>query len=264
MELVLDKKKRSTLITLGTVALGYAAFRTIPSLIPEKLVLEPLNSPTGFRKYVAGETSGSFDLFVGLDTPDSPEVLARKEAALERVTKNICASLYRDLSPATGQVPMASFSDYYCPFCRVQTKRLGEMVDTMPDAVSVAWHELPLLGDNSNLAAKAALAAKRQGAYVAFHDRLMKSPFVASDEYLQRLSQDLNVNFDQLNTDMLSDEIATELEESAALARVFAFVGTPALVIGRTVVQGQVSDNMIREIIALEREEGWDAACTSA
>ena len=92
----------------------------------------------------------------------------------------------------------------------------------------------------------------------------MKSPFVASDEYLQRLSKDLNVNFDQLNADMLSDEIATELEESAALARVFAFVGTPALVIGRTVVQGQVSDNMIREIIALEREEGWDAACTSA
>lgn len=264
MELVLDKKKRSTLITLGTVGLGYAAFRTVPLLIPEKLVLEPLNSPIGFRKYVAGEISSGFDLFVGLDTPDSPEVLARKEAAFERVSEDVCSSLYRGLSPTGNQVPMASFSDYYCPFCRVQTKRLGEMVDAMPEAVSVAWHELPLLGDNSNLAAKAALAAKRQGAYVAFHDQLMKSPFVASDEYLQRLSRELNVNFDQLQVDMKSAEIATELEESAALARVFSFIGTPALVIGRTVVQGQVSDNMIGKIIALEREEGWEAACKKA
>jgi hypothetical protein len=42
------------------------------------------------------------------------------------------------------------------------------------------------------------------------------------------------------------------------------FVGTPALVIGRTVVQGQISDKMIRRIIELEREEGWNVACVSA
>lgn len=252
------------MITLGAAALGYTAFRTLPSLIPEKLVLEPLDSPIGFRKYVAGETSAGFDLFVGLNDSDNPEVLARKEAAFERVSADVCSSLYRGLSLTNAQVPMASFSDYYCPFCRVQTKRLGEMVDKMPEAVSVAWHELPLLGDDSNLAAKAALAAKRQGAYVAFHDHLMKSPFVATDEYLQRLSHELNVNFDQLQIDMKSREIAIELEDSAALARVFSFVGTPALVIGRTVVQGQVSDNMIRKIIALEREEGWETACTVA
>ena len=64
--------------------------------------------------------------------------------------------------------------------------------------------------------------------------------------------------------DMESAEVVRELENSSALARVFAFVGTPALVIGRTVVQGQISDRMVREIIDLEREERWDAACVSA
>ncbi len=92
----------------------------------------------------------------------------------------------------------------------------------------------------------------------------MTSPFQATPEYLARLSEDLGVDGEQLVADMESPEVARELENSAALAQVFAFVGTPALVIGRTVVQGQVSDRMIRRIIDLEREEGWDVACVSA
>ena len=60
---------------------------------------------------------------------------------------------------------------------------------------------------------------------------------------------------------VLGADVAQELENSSALAQVFAFVGTPELVIGRTVVQGQISDKMIRKIIDMEREEGWDAIC---
>jgi protein-disulfide isomerase len=233
-------------------------------LLPEKLELQALDRPEGFRKFVAGETSGGFDPLVGLGTADSIEVAAQKAAALERVSENICSALYGGLTPTPIQVPMASFSDYYCPFCRVQTKRLADMTSEMPDKIAVAWHELPLLGDSSNLAAKAALAAKRQGAYVAFHERLMTTPFQASPEYLARLSDDIGVDSKKLITDMESAEITRELEKSAALARVFAFVGTPALVIGRTVVQGQISDRMVREIIELEREEGWRDVCTAA
>ncbi len=260
----MDSKKRSTLLTLGAIVAGYAALRTVPTLLPEKLVLEPLDRPAGFRKYVAGETSGGFDPFVGLGTSEGADVIARREAALTRVSNDICNALFGELKITSGSVPLASFSDYYCPFCRVQTKRLSEMTAAMPNEVKVAWHELPLLGDSSNLAAKAALAAKRQGAYVSFHERLMTTPFQATPEYLARLAGDLGVDEDQLILDMGSKEVVQELENSSALARLFAFVGTPALVIGRTVVQGQISDKMIREIIELEREEGWNAACVSA
>ena len=260
----MDSGKRSTFISLGVIVAGYAALRTVPSLLPEKLELEPLESPAGFRKFVAGDTSGGFDPFVGLGTPDSDAVIARKEAAYERVSNNICDALYGELGSNPARVPIASFSDYYCPYCRIQTKRLAEMTNAMPNDVAVAWHELPLLGDSSNLAAKAALAAKRQGAYVAFHERLMKTPFQATPKYLSRLAGDLDVDEGRLILDMESAEVVRELENSSALARVFAFVGTPALVIGRTVVQGQISDRMVREIIDLEREERWDAACVSA
>lgn len=259
----MDSKKRSTLLTLGAIVAGYAAFRTIPSLLPEKLELELLDNPPGFRKYVAGDTTGGFDPFAGLGFQESDDVQARREAAFARVSSDICGALYGELDTASGKVPMASFSDYYCPYCRIQTKRLAEMTKSMPEKVAVAWHELPLLGDSSNLAAKAALAAKRQGAYVAFHERLMSSPFQASPEYLDHMSEDLGLERDRLVSDMESKAVELEMENSSALARAFTFVGTPALVIGRTVVEGEISNRMIQEIIDLEREEGWDAACVT-
>ena len=260
----MDPGKRSTLITLGAIAVGYTALRSVPSLLPERLVLEPLESPSRFRKFIAGETSTGLDPFVGLGSRDSAEVIARKEAALARVTNDICGALYGELADDPAVVPMASFSDYYCPFCRVQTKRLSDLAEAMPDEIAVAWHELPLFGTSSNLAAKAALAAKRQGAYLAVHARLMATPFQATPAYLSRLANDLGLDEDRLIADMESDAVVRELDDSSALARVFAFIGTPALVIGRTVVQGQISDKMIQKIIDLEREEGWDEACISA
>lgn len=260
----LDKSRRQTLLVLGTVALGYGGIRILPSLLPQEIVFEEMDTPSGFRRFVAGESSSAFDPFIGLGSPEELEAAARKEAAAARVSASVCDALYGELTLSSSQVPLASFSDYYCPFCRVQTKRLAEFAKSAPDEIAVAWHELPLLGETSNMAARAALAAKRQGAYVEFHERLMKSPFRASPEFLGELAEDLNVERDQLVLDMSSDSVTRELEDSSALSRLFAFVGTPALVVGRTVIQGQVSDATLKKIIELEREQGWESVCATA
>ncbi len=260
----LDKSKRQTLLVLGTVALGYGGIRILPSLLPQEIIFEEMDTPSGFRRFVAGESSSAFDPFIGLGSPEELEAAARKEAAAARVSASVCDALYGELTLSSSQVPLASFSDYYCPFCRVQTKRLAEFAKSAPDEIAVAWHELPLLGETSNMAARAALAAKRQGAYVEFHERLMKSPFRASPEFLGELAEDLNVERDQLVRDMSSDSVTRELEDSSALSRLFAFVGTPALVVGRTVIQGQVSDATLKKIIELEREQGWESVCATA
>ena len=261
----MDRSKRNSLYLLFGLGAGYVAFRTVPGLIPQEMAFVRVEQPEGFRKFVAGDYSAAgFDPLMGISqAEDDPELQAR-QAADARVKDDICRALYRDLVLRPGQVPIASFSDYYCPFCRVQTKRLAELAKSRKDEIAVAWHELPLLGDNSDLAARAALAAKRQGAYVKFHDRLMRSAFVASPEYLALLSKDIGVDEETLVADMESSDVEEELHDSAALARLFAFVGTPALVVGRTIIQGQVNDGTINKIIALEREEGWAAQCIKA
>ncbi|PVA08999.1 hypothetical protein DC366_16440 [Pelagivirga sediminicola] len=252
--------RRNTLAVLATVAAAYAGFWYFPDLGSTELNFEDVQYPRGFRRLSASESSSGFDLFIGMNAM-GPDSLADAEA---RVRADICGALYGDDLSETQRVPVAFFTEYYCPYCRVQTRTLAAL-DARPDSnLRAIWHELPLLGQSSEVAAKAALAAKRQGAYVAFHERLMKSSFVATPKYLQALARDIGVDHQRLITDMRSAPVTEELENSAALARVFGIFGTPALIIGRTIIQGQIDEKTILRVAEMEIEEDWTSQCQTA
>lgn len=259
----MDRSRRKTLYALAALGLGYVGFRALPGRFEDPLVLEEMDSPAGFRRFRAGQTSSAgFDPFVGLEARD--DAAERRAAAADaRVQGAVCETLFAGLERSAGVVPMASFSDYYCPYCRVQTRQLAALEAASNGRIAIAWHELPLFGEASEAAARAALAAKRQNAYAPFHERLMRSNFQATPGFLTRLARDIEVDAARLIADMDSPAITRELEDSAALARLFAFVGTPALVIGRTVVQGQVSDRTIQRLLALEREDERTKICST-
>lgn len=250
-------QRRRSLFILSGLAVVYAGFRIAPDFWSEDLVYEEIGDPPGFRRLTAGNSTAGFDPFFGLDDRTDN---ASPDAGI-RVRSNVCSTLYGDTIGSEDVIPVASFSDYYCPYCRVQTKRLAAIEARSASGIRVTWHELPLLGQSSTLAAKAALAARYQEAYPAFHERLMKSPFQATPKYLQLLADDIGVDYEQLVADMNGDRVLLDLENSAALARIFAFIGTPAMVIGRTVIQGEISERTIRDVVAREREQGWASVC---
>lgn len=260
----MDARRRTMLMVIGGGIATYAGLRTLPPLMetirPSALTLEPMDRPAGFRRLVAGGTSARMDAFAGLRM-DSPSEIAARSAADMRVAEAPCAALFDRSDMAPGVVPVASFSDYYCPFCKTQTPELAAREAANPDRIALSWHETPLFGDSSLQAAKAALAAREQGAYVAFHARLMRSAFHATPAYLRQLAADIGIDGERLLADMDSPRIARRLEDSAALARLLGLAGTPALVIGRTVVLGEVEAATLDQIIALERDGGWRAAC---
>ena len=154
---------------------------------------------------------------------------------------------------AAGDVPIAYFSDYNCGFCRHLSPRLADLA-TAAD-VSVTWHELPLLGPASTRAARAALAARKQGAHVAFHARLMDRSGGLADATLRDLARREGLDPDRLIADMDAPGVTRQLAITADLGRRFGFVGTPALVIGRTAALGALSDARLENLIALERQE---------
>lgn len=253
--------RRSTLLFLGAAAGVVIAFQSAPKLLERFAGLpefEPLDSLAGFRRISGGASSSAgFDpLFFGVsnDRNQSDEILE------DQVRMAPCASLFGDGLRASGSVPIASFSEYYCPYCKVLMRRLNALAEELGDEINITWHEIPILGDNSVLAAKAALAAKRQGAYLAFQQSLF-GPIVANAEYLKRLSERIGIDPERLMSDMNSADVARELAVTSAIYRVFGFVGTPALVVGRTAVQGEISDKMLRRLIAVERQDDWSRVC---
>jgi protein-disulfide isomerase len=230
-------RRRTALAALAggaVLLLGPVALRRLRA--PD-LATEPLAGLPGFRKLAGGNLSGGDPMLIGLGdgasaTPDE-----------------VCAHLFD--GPSTDQVPIAYFSDARCVYCRVMSPLLHEIAEA--HHVRITWHELPLLGPTSTRAAQASLAARRQGAYAMFHDRLMGTPFLPNEAYLRQLATEAGIDADRLLRDMTSDAVQRTLTRTARIARAFGFFGTPALVVGRTALLGAVEPWQLRRLIADER-----------
>lgn len=200
----------------------------------------PLEGVPGYRTLSTDQVSGGLgNPFIGLD------------AGGQARPKGDLADLHTAPRSA-GDVPVASFSDYNCPYCRVLTGILAD--EAAAGGLSVTWHELPLLGPTSRAAARAALAAGMQGAYLRFHRHMMQSRFRPTRPYLIEAARTLGLDAERLLADMEGAEVTRQLERSAALADLFGIIGTPALVVGKTLVLGEISRRDLRRLV--QREAG--------
>lgn len=254
---------RRNLVAAGVLGSVLALWNGVPlvmRLLPQDFAFEPIRGLPGFRRLAGGAASGAFDPLAGIGTPGEARGHRIDPEALRA---DPCGALF-GAQPTQGVVPVASFSDYYCPYCRILTRMLWRIEAESAGAVRVRWHEWPLLGPTSEVAARAALAAKRQGAYLAFHETLMRGAFVATPAFIASLAERIGVDPVRMVADMQKDETTREIETSRALAALFGMRGTPSLVVGRTVVEGEIDEARLLALIERERADGPLSACTTA
>jgi protein-disulfide isomerase len=225
------------------VALLLAAYFDPFDWAPPQLEFRDLSFPQGFRSLALDGASSRLDPFAGLQR--RPE-----EDGSKPTTQQICEALFRDLvSPATGRpdspLQIAAFLDYRCPYCRT----LADILANIPgDKARIVYKEWPILGEGSVLAARAALAADRQGKYREFHLRLMNSRFVPTVASIEEIAAGMGLDIAQLRSDMASDATTRTLRRTADLASVLGFMGSPAMVVGRTLVQGEISAGQLERL----------------
>ena len=201
--------------------------------------------------------SGSGDVLFGLDKSDAPSA-SRADIVVQT---NLCSSLFGSSPIPQRVVPIAVFSDYNCPYCRVLSGILQEVGEQYYGRVRISWHEWPTLGQSSHKMARASLAARRQGMYMEFHNTLMGTRFVPTLDYLRDLATRKGISPKVLVDDMRGPEIAWEIAISTALAGTFGFRGTPAMVVGRTAVVGAIGRSALQALIERERSDGPVPGC---
>jgi protein-disulfide isomerase len=226
-----------------------------------KLEFKQRGFPEGFRELVLENGSSCFDPIAGLTRNISA---VGSEDRTKRDVHGICDALFRDPnSPAVGsphtKVQIVEFFDYRCPYCKTLTKILAEMQGS--DRVRIVYKEWPILGNSSELAARAALAAAKQSKYLPFHMRLMNSRFIPTAAYIEDLAVELGMNQAQLLKDMNANDITVAIQRTAALASELGFTGTPALVVGRTIVQGAITRIQLGSLIENEQSLQSPAVC---
>jgi predicted DsbA family dithiol-disulfide isomerase len=208
-----------------------------------------VSTPGGFRRLKTA--SGGLSSFVGgfEGVPAAPLSAAR-----------LCDITFRGQGQEAGNVVIASFSDFFCPYCRVLDKQLHEIADG--DArVTLVSHQVPLLGAPSMMAARGGIAAQRQGVYPAYFKRLIRTTFVPNPAYLRDFAQGQGLDVAQFEADLTSAQTQRQLDESAAAFRAFGFVGTPGVVVGRTLINGVIAPRDLRTLVKVEVEETGPTAC---
>ncbi len=184
------------------------------------------------------------------------------EAQAKRQREAIAAhskELYEEKSSPVAGNPKASvtlveFFDYSCPHCKHSEPAVKSVLEQegANGALRVVYKEFPILGPGSLYAARAALAANKQGKYAELHRALMDSPAIDEPTVLE-LAKQAGLDVPRMLKDMESPEVAQALEANARLANDLDIQGTPAFILGNQLLPGGVDGGMLSALLGIEK-----------
>lgn len=137
-----------------------------------------------------------------------------------------------------GDVTVVAFMDYACGYCRASLPALDQLLKSDPK-VRVVYREIPVLGPDSVVAARWALAAAEQGKFLAFHSALyaMDGPSAANIAAAAKLA---GLDLAQAQVAIKSKAVEDELVSNGDLGQKLKMTGTPTWVVGgKFVLYGQ-------------------------
>ncbi len=180
-----------------------------------------------------------------------------RAAALRRYVLETRANLLKSpLTPSSGDtgsmVTLIEFYDYQCPPCKASYSELEQVRAAAAD-VRIVYGQLPIYGSHSIMAARAAIAAHRQGLFNAFHGSLMTSNGRLDMDAIYGTAAEVGLDVEKLRADMRDPLVLQYLEEIRLLAEELGLTGTPAFIVGDAVLSGAVTADELAGEISRQR-----------
>lgn len=156
-----------------------------------------------------------------------------------------------------GSVQMAMFIDYRCGVCRQFNAEVLDAVEE-DDDIRLVMKEFPILGEESDLASRFAVAVHQAAgdeAYLAAHNALMEMRGQVSVDSLRQLASSIDVDVEDILNRMQTESVTAVLRANRELADRMAIQGTPTFVIGDQMLRGMPRAG-IKATIEQVRAEG--------
>ena len=194
------------------------------------------------------------DAFVELQKDEAQGQERATGAAIARLGKQIYDPADAIEGNPLGDITVVEFYDTRCPYCRRMLPVIAELVREEPN-VKVAMKDMPILGPTSQLESRALLAAQRQSGYFKMRDALMGSSTPSTPDSLRETANRLGLDGGRLMRDMDDPAIKARLEGNIALAQQIGIQGTPAMIVGNTMLAGAADISELRQAIAAARQQ---------
>ncbi|HEY2660966.1 MAG TPA: DsbA family protein [Caulobacteraceae bacterium] len=198
------------------------------------------------------------------------EKLQQKEEAQALAENNLAIAQARVLIPKNrqaiesdprdfvanpkGAITLTEFYDYRCPHCVNVAPAVLSLIQSNPD-VRVVFKEFPIFGAVSERAAAGAIAVKKAGGdYLGvYHDFMAARPLDAAA--IDRILQAHGLAPARLDQSEFKAAAARQLGDTRKLTETLHIQGTPAFIVGDTLVPGEDLD-AVRAAIEKARGKG--------
>jgi Na+/H+ antiporter NhaA len=141
--------------------------------------------------------------------------------------------------PVDAPVTVVEFGDFECPFCGRAEPVVRELLQEFGD-IRYVWRHLPLsdVHPNAQLAAEAAEAAGRQGAFWEMHDVLFEHQDALGPRDLMSYAEELGLNAEGFMDDLREHAGAAQVAEDVDSADLSGVSGTPTFFVNGRRHQG--------------------------
>ena len=159
----------------------------------------------------------------------SSDAIAQHRGELEHDPRDFVAN-------PGGKLTVVEFFDYRCGYCKLAAPQVVQLIKDNPD-VRVVFKQFPIFGEVSDTAAKIALTRVAKAKGVELYQTLMADKAL-DDAALDRHLAEVGVDAAQARKDAEHPQIERQISDTHALAVALKIDGTPAFIVGDTMIPG--------------------------
>jgi thiol-disulfide isomerase/thioredoxin len=140
-------------------------------------------------------------------------------------------------SPSKGSkdapVVIVEWADFQCPYCGAAAPIMDKLVEQYPGDVRLVFKDYPLAShEHSEIAARGAVAAGKQGKFWEMHHKLFENQSTGLDrDVVIRLAKEIGVDEKKFVADMDSEAVADIVNRDRKQAEKLELRGTPMIYI---------------------------------
>jgi protein-disulfide isomerase len=161
--------------------------------------------------------------------------------------------------PNDALITIVEFSDFQCPFCNRVNPTVAKIEETYGKDVRLIFkhNALPFHKD-AQLAAEASLAARDQGKFWEYHDKLFENQKALKREDLEKYAQELKLDMKKFKAALDDNRYKAETDEDQKLARSLGASGTPSFFINGRNLRGAQPFEAFKKVIDEEMAKAKD------
>src|SRR6267143_1491718 len=169
---------------------------------------------------------------------------------------------------ADAKVTIVEWSDFQCPFCSRVIDTLREIEKSYGADVRFAFKQNPLpMHPDAPYAAKASIAAQRQGKFWQMHDKLFEAsashqPDALKQDKVDAMARDLGLDLERYQRDVSSPETEKVIRDDQAQAAKLGAGGTPHFFINGARVSGAMPYDSFKVVIDAQLKRANAALAT--